>query len=123
MKILVVLLGAFVFTTFYASGDTLTDEQLEADKVEFQRWTNKLYGLFGRKADIDKDGILSIAELRGHCDNELKDHKTSKNDLLLRIIKKQNPKMDQNKDGILTKPELLTYMDLFIDEDEEKKEQ
>jgi Ca2+-binding EF-hand superfamily protein len=93
-----------------------SDERRAQEKAELEKWAERLYGLF-RGADTDGDKTLSLLELRNHLDKKMKDNKTSENDLLLKILRKKNPKLDIDQDNILSKAELVRYLDAFIEEE------
>lgn len=95
-----------------------SEERRAREKAELQQWSAKLYRLF-RKADTNQDRNLSLLELRNHLDKKMKPGSTSQNDLLLRILRKRNPKLDIDKDGILTKEEVVAYMDQFIEQEQQ----
>lgn len=95
-----------------------SEERRAQEKAELEQWSAKLYRLF-RKADTNQDKNLSLLELRNHLDKKMKPGSTSQNDLLLRILRKRNPKLDIDKNGILTKEEVVAYMDQFIEQEEQ----
>lgn len=95
-----------------------SEERRAQERAELEQWSAKLYRLF-RKADTNQDRNLSLLELRNHLDKKMTPGSTSQNDLLLRILRKRNPKLDIDKDGILTKEEVVAYMDQFIEQEEQ----
>ncbi|MDF1753372.1 MAG: EF-hand domain-containing protein [Verrucomicrobiales bacterium] len=115
MKSLLILLSVFFLSGFLSAQEQGLEslERREKEKAELELWAGKLYKLF-RKADTDGDKALSLLELRNHLDKKMEPGKTSEKDFLLRTLKKKNPAIDLNKDGILTKEELVGYLDMFI---------
>ncbi len=115
-----------VFALFPVIGFAQTQEGLDsaarraAEKAELEQWAGKLYGLF-RKADTDRDETLSLLELRNHLDKKMNPGKTSEDDMLLKILMKKNPKLDLDQNNILTKEELVKYLDIFIHEESSQK--
>lgn len=101
-----------VFITNSGKGDEYAQE-----KAQFQKWANKLYFAFGKRADANRDKKLSVQELRDFGATALEATDTSENDMALRIINRKNPKADSNHDGVLTKDELLAYLDRFLAEE------
>jgi len=89
-----------------------------AQVQEFQKWANKpLFRLFLGGSDLDGDGYVSIIEIRDYAAVELPSRATSENERALKIMHRQNPRADLDRDGVLTKRELLIYLDLFIESD------
>ncbi|MDF1814853.1 MAG: hypothetical protein P1V20_21800 [Verrucomicrobiales bacterium] len=62
------------------------------------------------KTDGNRDGILTLGELRSYVEMKFKDHATSRSNFYLGKFLKNEPESDQNHDGILTKSELLFHL-------------
>ena len=96
-------------------------EELEAlqlkiyteDRKSFGKWTKRLSRWY-KRGDTNKDGTVDVLELRRLIDREMKDTETSENDLVLKTMRKTNPRFDINRDGVLTKQEALQYIDWYI---------
>jgi len=90
--------------------------QHAADMRRFNEMLSKpLYRLFFRKADTNKDKRITVTEARNYARTELEDRDTSRNEPALNVMLKQNPRADINKDGVLTKAELLKFLQPFVD--------
>jgi len=96
-------------------GSPLTQE--DWDQIEhFRKWSNKrIFRMVFRGADVNRDKYISIPEIRDFAAVELASRDSSENEPALRMMFKQNPRSDLNRDGVLTKRELLTYLDWFIE--------
>jgi len=96
---------------------TVESEEFAREKVLFEKWANKLYFAFGKRADTNRDKTLSVKELRDFSATELVPGDSSKNDMALRIFNRKNPKADTNRDRVLTRTEFLAYLDLIMASD------
>jgi len=115
MKLLALCLLWPVISLAGSPGSPLTKEDW-AQIENFQKWSNKpIFRLVFRGADVNRDKYISIPEIRDFAAVELASRDTSENEPALRMMFKQNPRSDLNRDGVLTKRELLTYLDWFIE--------
>jgi len=81
------------------------------------------------KADLDKNGVMTLDEMHDYLDSKIKDGATSEKGankkqrrkgsfknlssrVYLTVFLQESPETDLNKDGILTKVELLEFVKL-----------
>jgi hypothetical protein len=62
------------------------------------------------KTDGNGDGTLTLAELREYVQAKFKDRATSRSNLYMSRFFKYEPTADYNRDGVLTKLELLHHL-------------
>ncbi len=62
------------------------------------------------RSDTNRDGVLTIAEMRNYINKWTPAGMTSKSYPPLRLALSKSPASDLNKDGVLTKSELLRYL-------------
>ena len=62
------------------------------------------------ESDANKDGVLTITEMRSFIMSKVRSSATSKNYPPLRRLLKKAPESDLNRDGVLTKTELIKYL-------------
>ncbi|MDF1755957.1 MAG: EF-hand domain-containing protein [Verrucomicrobiales bacterium] len=61
-------------------------------------------------SDADKNGVLTISEMRSFIMAKVRSSATSKDHPGLSRLLKKAPESDLNKDGVLTKTELIKYL-------------
>jgi len=61
-------------------------------------------------SDANKDGVLTLVEMRGFLESKLMSSATSENFLPLKNLLNKAPEADLNKDGVLTKTELIKFL-------------
>jgi hypothetical protein len=82
----------------------------------FREWSNKpLFRRVFKPADVNRDKRITIEEIANYAEKELPRNATSRNEITLKIMFKQNPRSDINRDGVLTKRELITYLNWFVE--------
>lgn len=110
-----VFVGAILFDHKPVFSNPLT--RADWEQVEnFRRWSNKpLFRRVFRAADVNRDRDITIEEIADYAEKELPRRATSENEVTLRIMYRQNPRSDLNRDGVLTKKELVTYLNWFVE--------
>ncbi len=61
-------------------------------------------------SDANKNGVLTLVEMRGFLESKLMSSATSENFLPLKNLLNKAPESDLNKDGVLTKTELIKFL-------------
>lgn len=106
--------------TVVESKPKFTTQHAEDMKRFNEMLSKPLYRLFFRKADTNKDKRITVTEARNYARRELQSNDTSRNEPALNAMLKQNPRADINKDGVLTKAELLSFLQPFVDYESQK---
>ena len=61
-------------------------------------------------SDADRNGVLSLTEMRTFIMKKVRSSATSENYPPLKRLLRRAPKADLNRDGVLTKTELIKYL-------------
>lgn len=61
-------------------------------------------------SDANKNGVLTVAEMRSFIISKVRSSATSKNYPPLKRLLKKEPSADLNNDGVLTKSELVKFL-------------
>lgn len=89
----------------------LTKKEVRAGMKRFNHYASKPWAKpFIKGIDADRNQHITIQEIRIYAERELPAKATSRNDLALRITHKENPSIDTNQNGILTKKELISFL-------------
>jgi EF hand len=61
-------------------------------------------------SDANKNGVLTVSEMKSFLESRLLSSATSANYLPLKNLLNKAPEADLNKDGVLTKTELIKFL-------------
>ena len=89
----------------------VTKKEVKAGMKRFNQIAAKPWAKpFVRGIDADRNQRITIKEIRVYAERELPAKATSGNDLALRIAHKENPDIDADNNGTLTKRELIAFL-------------